>query len=198
MIAIYNTPKILLKSSNSSIVVLEWMTLCILNYICALYLLVFSTHSPQPPPSCGGRRHADVGPYRWCKTSCRFGSSWCCRWGPGGRPWRWGARQCPRSRLWSGYHCLEEEQQMDLWTWCKQGEARNPPLTVVTESQKMCVRSTRSEEYVACGGVPGDDADAFGVSLQDHDGIGDGAGQWVIWDLPHLERRDEGKSEQLM
>ena len=38
--------------------------------------------------------------------------------------------------------------------------------------------------------MPGDDADTFGVSLQDHDGVGDGAGQYVIWDLPHLEKRE--------
>lgn len=53
---------------------------------------------------------------------------------------------------------------------------------------------TSCEKYVACGGVPRDDADPLGVSFQDHDGIGEGADQRVIWNLPHLERRDEGLS----
>lgn len=59
--------------------------------------------------------------------------------------------------------------------------------------KKRCarVRPTRSEEYVARGWVPGDNADPFGVSLQNHDGIREGAGQEVIRDLPHLDRKDE-------
>lgn len=40
----------------------------------------------------------------------------------------------------------------------------------------LCIYPTRSEEYVACGGMPGDDAHAFGVSFQDHNGVGEGAG----------------------
>ena len=59
----------------------------------------------------------------------------------------------------------------------------------------VCVCPTRSEKDVACGGVPGDDADTFGVTLQDHDGVGEGAGQRVIWDLPHLERRGEERPD---
>lgn len=50
---------------------------------------------------------------------------------------------------------------------------------------------TRSEKYVACSGVPGDDANTFGVSLQDNNRVGEGTGQTVVWDLPHLERRDQ-------
>lgn len=61
----------------------------------------------------------------------------------------------------------------------------------------MCVCPTRSEKYVACSGVPGDDAHSFGVTLQHHHGVGEGAGQRVIWDLPHLERRDEEKSDSV-
>lgn len=59
------------------------------------------------------------------------------------------------------------------------------------EEVEAFVCPTRSEEYVACGGVPADDADPFGVSLQNHDGIREGADQEVIWDLPHLDRMDE-------
>lgn len=79
-----------------------------------LYLCVFSSHSPQPPPSCGGHKHADVGPYRWCKTSYRFCSSWRCKWGLDGRPWRGGAHQSPHSRWLSGYHCLVGSEKR--WT----------------------------------------------------------------------------------
>jgi len=50
------------------------------------------------------------------------------------------------------------------------------------------INPTRSEEDVACSGVPADNADSFGVSLQDNNGIRQGAGQCMIWDLPHLER----------
>lgn len=85
---------------------------------------VFPPHSPPPPPSCGGRRRADVGPYRWCKTNCRFGSSWCCRWGLGGRPWRWEARQSPRSRWLSGYHCLADKNRILSWSLKKKNFIR--------------------------------------------------------------------------
>lgn len=87
------------KASFSNNILDSGVILLELIILYGTHLLVFHTHLPQPPPSCGGRRHADACPCRWCKTSCRFGSRRCCRLGLGGRPWRWWAPPSPRSRL---------------------------------------------------------------------------------------------------
>lgn len=48
---------------------------------------------------------------------------------------------------------------------------------------------TCSEKDVAGSGVPADDAHAFGVALQYHNGLADGPGWSVVWDLPYLQKK---------
>lgn len=50
---------------------------------------------------------------------------------------------------------------------------------------KWCM-PTGSEEDVAGSGVPGHDAHALGVALQNYDRLRYGAGRGVIGDLPNL------------
>ena len=45
---------------------------------------------------------------------------------------------------------------------------------------------TGSEQDVAGGGVPADDAYPFGVALQHHDGLRERTAQSLVRDLPHL------------
>ncbi|TNN67299.1 hypothetical protein EYF80_022406 [Liparis tanakae] len=52
--------------------------------------------------------------------------------------------------------------------------------------------SWKRSDWEKKGSWGGDDTDTLGVSLQDDDGVGEGAGQRVIWDLPHLERTTDG------
>lgn len=81
-------------------------------------------------------------------------------------------------------HVPDYDQIITAWRERRTREHGHPPAGFHVGKRWP---STRSEEYVACGGVPGHDAHALGVSFQNHDGIRDGAGQRVIWNLPHLE-----------
>lgn len=101
------------------------------------------THSPPPLPSCGGRRPADVDPCRWCKTSCRCGSSWCCRWGLGGRPLRWEVLLFPRSRWWPGYRCLEcgrVRQEKYINILCHPDYERSVFTSIKSKTEGICFR----------------------------------------------------------
>lgn len=51
----------------------------------------------------------------------------------------------------------------------------------------MALCSTCCEQDVACSGVPSNNADSFGVSLQNHHRVRKRAGQCMIRDLPHLK-----------
>lgn len=50
---------------------------------------------------------------------------------------------------------------------------------------------TCGEKDVAGSGVPADDAHAFGVALQHHDGLANGPGWGVVWDLPYLPNSEQ-------
>lgn len=52
---------------------------------------------------------------------------------------------------------------------------------------------TGAHEHVVGGGVPAQEAHAFGVSLQLDHGVCEGRGQSSVWDLPDLLNSKDSK-----